>query len=217
MHFSSRPVPRRQNSPPSFLGLRPFRNVCFHTGTDLQNHRTHVLYTYNHKVYLIYISHRSLTVNAQILCGKMYDLRHRKTIYNNKTTELAQLEENAIEKKGKSFIIGLWNADYKSPNASDLVRQPRNPAALSRPPPPISTPRPPYPSASSHLPFFTSSHPLRPPSSRCTACLLSPEELKVALIWSPGFLQIVAEGASASEWSFLGTVARNAAYSARGK
>lgn len=104
MHFSSRPVPRRQNSPPSFLGLRPFRNVCFHTGTDLQNHRTHVLYTYNHKVYLIYISHRSLTVNAQILCGKMYDLRHRKTIYNNKTTELAQLEENAIEKKAKALL-----------------------------------------------------------------------------------------------------------------
>lgn len=68
-----------------------------------------------------------------------------------------------------------------------------------------------------HLPFFTSPHPLRPPSSRCTACPLSLEELKVALISSPGFLQILAEGASASEQSILGTVARNAPYSGRGK
>lgn len=61
--------------------------------------------------------------------------------------------------------------------------------SLSCPPPPppsISTPLPSYPTAPSHLPFFTSPHPLRPPSSRCTACLLSLEELMVALIWSLG-------------------------------
>lgn len=73
------------------------------------------------------------------------------------------------------------------------------------PPQSISTPLPPYPLSPSHLPFFPSSHPFRPPSSHCTGCLLSPEELKVALIWSPGFLQIAAEGANASEPSSLGT------------
>ncbi len=68
-----------------------------------------------------------------------------------------------------------------------------------------------------HLPFFTSPHPLRPPSSRCTAGPLSLEELKVALISSPGFLQIVTEGASASERSILGRDARSASCSVRGK
>lgn len=48
MHFSSRRVPRRQNSPPSFLGLPASRNVCSHTGTDLEDQRAHVLHRYKH-------------------------------------------------------------------------------------------------------------------------------------------------------------------------
>lgn len=80
----------------------------------------------------------------------------------------------------------------------------------------LYTARSPYSPAYSHLPLFTMSHLLKSPSSRCTACPLSLEELKVALIWPLGFLQIVAEGASASEQSSLGTGARNAS-SARGE
>lgn len=98
----------------------------------------------------------------------------------------------------------MRNPDYKSHTFSDFFRQPPNLAALPHPPLSITRPLPPYPPAPSHLSFFTSPHPLRPPSSRCTACLLSLEELKVALIWSPGFLQTVTEGASASEQSILG-------------
>lgn len=57
----------------------------------------------------------------------------------------------------------------------------------------------------SSSPFFHLPHPLRSPSSCCTACLLSLEELKVALIWSLGILQTVTEGVNASEWSIPGT------------
>lgn len=41
-HFSSRHAPHRQNSPPSFLDLLASRNVCFHTGTDLEESREHM-------------------------------------------------------------------------------------------------------------------------------------------------------------------------------
>lgn len=87
-------------------------------------------------------------------------------------------------KKGKCFILGLREAEYKSPTPQTLSGNLQTPllslAPLRLSPHPFLL----IPLLLSHLPFFTSPHPLRPPSSRCTAGLLSLEELKVALIWS---------------------------------